>query len=263
MIVLGVAGGSAIAVELTRDALKTKASELFCGTSWTRDADGNKLKQVRTVGSDDYSVPKMRAVLVDFWMAVRDDYDPAQYGRSLARMSRAYWHELTGTELDTNPKTPVFELSPLAVKWAGHFLVPSPSDPLCGSTAQQMYDKQFKGRARYAVLMLDALERDPWFSEVKGWPSVAGFQMARVLDRKPTQRLEQACLDADATIDAPRILTGTFLAEYAGMRAHAMATTCAFMLRRAADGSLPEVGRLLRKKVAEFDPSFKRDARKR
>ncbi len=255
-LVFVVGGSAAWAAGVVDDALRRTASEVFC-----RVAHVGPNKDLKPVpNTDDYLLPHFPGALVDFWIATREDVNPQAFGKSHARMSNAYWRELTGTPLDTNPKTRRVELHPKALSWAAKALAPRPEDRICGTTAQVVYDGAYKNRARYALRLLERLEQDAAFMAVDSWRDVASFSVERVRGNLAETRLESACSAADAALgrDLRTMLNDkqALIARYPSMRHHTRATFCAFFMRRQADGSLPAVAATFRELMTAFDPSF-------
>jgi len=114
-----------------------------------------------------------------------------------------------------------YRLNPAAIAWGERELLPLPSEPMCGHTAQEIYDRAFKHSTRTFALALAHLAKTG---------NLAKVDLARLDKERGSRR--------GGYWNTCRAFSGANKKTYSE---GALADSCFFWLRRGASSSLPEL----------------------
>lgn len=151
-------------------------------------------------------------------------------------MTTFLFRVFSGLELSTEANSYPLRLNPAAVSWVERELVPAPSEPMCGHTAQALYDTSFKSTARTFAVTLADLAKGGHLKKV---------DLAR-LDREFSERRGGYWRTCSAIGKRHAKLTGE----------GAVSDTCFFWLRRAATSGTTELAGFTSRFLQRYDPTF-------
>jgi len=84
--------------------------------------------------------------------------NPSHWGAALSLLSGLPFQTIDDAEAEASPGAPVLP-NPAMVRWIGRELIPSPDTPMCGATAQVLYDKGFKSMVRQLATIYAGLKK--------------------------------------------------------------------------------------------------------
>lgn len=140
---------------------------------------------------------------------------------------------LSGLAVDLDTNDYMMQLNPALVRWVGRELIPPPDTAMCGATANEVYNRAFKGPIRQAMDV---------YAHLKGKGLVRGVKVAELSKNFDNQRGRLASACQSIAKKAPDD-------ERWGKE-----MLCWWWMRRVATGGSDELAQLFGKMLADYDP---------
>lgn len=176
--------------------------------------------------------------LIDYEWSIYNSFQPALVESKLAELNsfnsmRTGLAFVSGLAFDIDPSNNLIDLNPALVRWVGRELIPPPDIPMCGKTAQALYDASIRDAVRQALTVFSDLKRRGLLSRAKE----EGLSKEYVTKKGPFASACKAMEKGPEASKWPRV------------------SLCWWWLRRAATNSVEPIAGLLRDVITAYDPT--------